>query len=88
VVRIDYDVPNTDDKAGGMEQPLLQTSVSGSLAPATASRVMWAFVSHPLMTLAVIARIHWHALRLWLKRVPFFKKPTAPQRFLTFSERK
>jgi uncharacterized protein len=84
VVRIDYDVPNIS----GMEQPLLQTSVSGSLAPATASRVIWAFVSHPLMTLALIARIHWHALRLWLKHVPFFKKPTAPQRFLTFSERK
>jgi uncharacterized protein len=88
VVRIDYDAPNADDKASGVEQPLLQTSVSGSLAPATASRVLWAFVTHPLMTLAVIARIHWHALRLWLKRVPFFKKPTAPQRFLTFSERK
>ncbi len=84
VVRIDHDTPD----AQGTEQPLLQTSVSGSLAPATAQRAIGAFISHPLMTLAVIARIHWHALRLWLKRVPFFKKPIAPQRFLTFSERK
>ena len=30
------------------------------------------------MTLGVVARIHWHALRLVLKRVPFFHKPDAP----------
>ena len=28
--------------------------------------------------LAVMARIHWHALRLWAKRIPFFHKPTPP----------
>jgi DUF1365 family protein len=28
----------------------------------------------PLLTLGVIARIHWQALRLMLKRVPFFGK--------------
>ena len=26
----------------------------------------------PLLTLGVVARIHRQALRLWLKRVPFF----------------
>jgi len=31
----------------------------------------------------VIARIHWHALRLWLARVPFFRKPAAPDTILT-----
>jgi DUF1365 family protein len=30
------------------------------------------------MTLGVIARIHWQALRLWRKRVPVFRKPPAP----------
>ena len=35
------------------------------------------------MTLGVVARIHWHALRLVLKRVPFFHKPDAPERFVT-----
>ena len=35
------------------------------------------------MTFGVVARIHWHALRLLLKRVPFFSKPGAPKRFVT-----
>jgi DUF1365 family protein len=30
------------------------------------------------MTLGVIVRIHWQALRLWVKGVPFFSKPPPP----------
>ena len=32
----------------------------------------------PLLTLGVIGRIHWQALRLMLKRVPFFGKSPGP----------
>jgi DUF1365 family protein len=74
VARIDHD----DD-----DGPLLQTSVSGQLVPLTARSARAAFFGMPMMTLGVIARIHWHALRLWLKRVPFFSKPAAPQAFIT-----
>lgn len=31
-------------------------------------------VKYPLLTLKVIAAIHWHALRLWMKRTPWFPK--------------
>ena len=34
-----------------------------------------AVLSFPLMTFMVIARIHWQALKLWRKRVPFYRKP-------------
>ena len=34
-----------------------------------------ALVRHPLQPLQVTALIHWQALRLWWKRVPFHQKP-------------
>ena len=65
------------------EGPLLLTSVSGAFAPATRARQRAAFFGQPLMTLGVIARIHWQALRLWAKRVPLLRKPVAPETFVT-----
>ena len=63
--------------------PLLQTSVSGVLEPLTAASTRRAFFGVPLMTLGILARIHWHALRLAIKRVPFHAQPPAPERFIT-----
>jgi DUF1365 family protein len=74
VVRIDH-----HDPIGA----LLQTSLSGHLEPLTASSARRAFFGVPLMSLGVIARIHWQALRVWRKRVPFRKKPHPPQAFVT-----
>ena len=74
VVRIDY------HDAGGA---LLQTSVSGELVPATSATLRRAFWRYPAMTFGVVARIHWQALRLWLRRVRFFGKPAAPDLFVT-----
>lgn len=74
VARIDHD----DD-----EGPLLQTSVSGRLEALTPSSQRRAFFGMPWMTLGVVARIHWQALRLWLKRVPWYAKPDPPGRFTT-----
>lgn len=74
VVRVDL-----RDAAG----TLLLTSVSGVLQPLTRASVRQALWGQPLMTLALIARIHWQALRLWLKRVPFFRKPAPPAQFVT-----
>ena len=62
---------------------LIQTSVSGALRPLTAARLRAAFFGMPLMTLGVIARIHWQALKLWSKRVPFVAKPAPPSTFTT-----
>ncbi len=64
---------------------LLQTSVSGVLQPLSAAAARRVLLGQPLMTLALIARIHWQALRLWAKRVPFFRKPVPPAEFVTRS---
>ncbi len=65
------------------EGALLLTSVSGRLQPLTRGSARAAFFGRPLMTLGVIARIHWQALQLWRKKVPFFSKPAPPQAFVT-----
>lgn len=62
---------------------LLHTSISGKAATYSARSLAGAFFRHPLMTFGVIARIHYQALRLWLKRVPFFHKPAPPAEALT-----
>jgi DUF1365 family protein len=43
--------------------------------PVTAGALARALASFPLMSLKVVALIHWQALRLWLKRAPFHVHP-------------
>ena len=74
VARVDH-----DDDTG----PLLQTSVSGHLAPLTSGAIWTAFFGHPMMSFGVILRIHWQAIQLWAKRVPLFRKPAPPRTFTT-----
>ena len=42
-----------------------------------------AALAYPLVTLKVTAGIHWEALKLWIKRVPLFRKPPPPASPLT-----
>jgi len=60
--RIDY-----DDAQG----EVLLTSISGQPQAWSATALLKAFLRMPFLTLGVIARIHWQALKLWLKGVPF-----------------
>ncbi|MFW5330368.1 DUF1365 domain-containing protein [Hydrogenophaga sp. ZJX-1] len=76
VARIDYfDAPG--------EPVLINTSVSGQLQALDAQSVRRALWRYPAMTFGVIARIHWQALRLWIKRTPFFRQPEPPRDFVT-----
>jgi uncharacterized protein len=63
--------------------PLLQTRISGALEPLNRASARRAFFGMPLMTVFVVIRIHWQALQLALKRVPFHRQPPAPDRFVT-----
>ncbi len=48
-------------------------------APITAMRLAGALMRFPLMTVQVVAAIHWQALKLWFKRVPVHTHPAKRQ---------
>ncbi|WP_062787925.1 DUF1365 domain-containing protein [Aquitalea pelogenes] len=77
LMRIDY------HDADGL---LLNTSISGALQPLTSGNARRALLRQPMLTLGIITRIHWQALQLWLKKVPFFSKPAAPEHTLSHGQ--
>jgi len=50
------------------------STLSGDRKLLKDSTLLLYFFSFPLITLKVISLIHWQALKLWLKKVPFHKK--------------
>ena len=60
-----------NERHGG--QPLLSTSVVLHRRRLTDRAVLRMVVRHPFMTQRTIGLIHWHALNLWLRGVPFLR---------------
>jgi uncharacterized protein len=50
----------------------LTSTLSGPRQPLTDGRLAWFTLKYPFITLRIISFIHWHAFRLWLKKVPWF----------------
>ncbi|MEY3207227.1 MAG: hypothetical protein RIS77_600, partial [Pseudomonadota bacterium] len=61
------------------QKPLIYTSISGQDHVLSKMALRRAKFQYPMMTVGVIARIHWQALKLWLKGVPFHSKPDVPK---------
>jgi DUF1365 family protein len=79
LMRIDY-----HDALGA----LIRTSISGQLYPLTPGRILLALLRQPMLTVGIVWRIHWQALRLWLKHVPLFSKPHPPESPLSRGQEK
>ena len=62
LARIDYD---------DAEGELLLTSISGKPRAWSTAALLGAFLKMPFLTAGVMFRIHWQAVKLWLKGVPF-----------------
>ncbi|MFW6352988.1 MAG: DUF1365 domain-containing protein [Verrucomicrobiota bacterium] len=56
------------------ERPFFHASLTGERRPLTSARLFAYSLRFPFVTLKVMALIHWHALLLWAKRVPFYRK--------------
>ncbi len=62
---------------------LLVASQVGRRRPLSDASLLRVFVSHPLMTLKVIAAIHWQALKLWRRGARLVPRPAAPEQAVT-----
>jgi len=58
--------------------PIIVAALAGERRELTDAALLGAFLRTPLLTLKVIAGIHWEALRLWRKGLKFYGKPTPP----------
>ena len=61
-----------DDRLG--EEKVLLSTLTGRRVELTNRQLFGLTLKFPLVTLKVIALIHWHALLLWRKRIPFYRK--------------
>jgi uncharacterized protein len=61
-------------------QPLLDATLTLRRRPLGGAALAATLLRFPWMTLRVISAIHWQALRLWLKRVPYHPHPALQAR--------
>lgn len=64
--------------------PLLVASFVGKRHALTSGNLLAAFIRHPLMTLKVVVAIHLEAAKLFVKGVPFIKRPVPPESRISF----
>lgn len=59
--------------------PLIFAALTARRRELTDAALLRAFLTTPLLTLKVIAAIHWEALRLWIKGIRLHPRPPAPE---------
>ena len=55
------------------------STLDGKRQKLTDANLIRSFLSIPFVTLKVIALIHWEALKLWRKKIPFHRKAAHPE---------
>ena len=73
---------NQKDKEG----KLLYASQDGKAKDFNEKNLIISYISHPLMTLKIIAAIHYEALKLWLKGIKIIKRKLKKKNNVTFEK--
>jgi len=63
--------------------PILDATLAGEYRELTDAAILKLAFSMPLMTLKVVAGIHWEALKIWLRGGKFHPKPAPPTQDVT-----
>lgn len=71
-------------QTGADGAPQLIATQTGQRSGFSDRALLGALLRHPLMTVKVIAGIHWEALHLWRKGAAFFRRPEPPAAAVTF----
>jgi uncharacterized protein len=72
---------DVNDLAG----PVLRAAFTGAREELSDKVLLRAWLTHPMMTLGVMAAIHWEALKIWLKGEKIRARPKAPARAITIA---
>jgi DUF1365 family protein len=64
---------------------VLTASLTGRRATLNDTELLRAAITYPLLTLKVVAGIHWEALRLWLKELRIRTRPAPPAQAVSFA---
>lgn len=65
--RVNIDVYAQDER-------VLLSAIRGERRELSSLRLFWYSIKYPLLSFRIIGLIHWHALLLWVRRVPFVRK--------------
>lgn len=65
------------------EGPIISAALSAGRLPLTDAALGRVFLTHPLLTLKVVAGIHFEALLIWLKGVRLRRRPPPPAEAVT-----